>query len=84
MTPESRSMRVGLRSADHKTLTHFAGEGRPGQMWRVGPSEGRGRCRAHVGRMATAPKGRGTATRAKVLEALSQAQPGAPIGGEGR
>ena len=49
-------------------LPHFfAGEGRPGKMWQVSPSEGRGRCRAHVGGLATAPEGRGTATRAKVL-----------------
>jgi hypothetical protein len=77
---------VGVCVWDHARqilrLPHFfRGEGHPGQMWRVGPSEGRGRCRAHVGGLAKAPEGRGTFTRAKVLRALLQAHPGAP-GGE--
>ena len=75
-------MRVGSRSADRTTPALFAGEGRPGKMWQVSPSEGRGRCRAHGGGLATAPKGRGTGTRAKVLRALLQAHPGVPVGGE--
>ena len=53
---------VGVCMWDHARqivrLPHFfAGEGRPGKMWRVSPSEGRGQCRAHVGGLATAPEG---------------------------
>ena len=80
---------VGVCVWDHARhivrLPHFfAGEGRPWHMWRVSPSEGRGRCRAQVGGLATAPEGRGAATRSKVLRALLQAHPGVPCGEEGR
>ena len=50
-------------------------------MWKISLSKGRGRFRAHVGGLATAPEGSGTATRAKVLRALLQAHPG-ELGGE--
>ena len=43
------------RSYDSRTF--FAGEGPPGKMWQVSPSEGRGRFRAHVDGLATAPEG---------------------------
>jgi hypothetical protein len=75
-------MRVGSRSADRTTPALFCGRRAPREDVASQSLRGARTVSCACGRIGYRTVRGGTATRARVLRALLQAHPGAPVGGE--